>query len=107
MNKSVTLFDGLDHQNTPDKELHQIDAHVIFTMGEQPLDPAAFKEWQRRKVPFIQFYLSGIVVGWFLRLLESYKNDWFDFVSAFKKHFCSQKTGYYAKVKAQALKLKN
>ena len=38
LNKSVKTSDGLDHQNPPEENLHQIDAHLILSMGEQPLD---------------------------------------------------------------------
>ena len=41
MNKSAKTFDGLGHQYTPEELSHQIEAHMIFTMGEQPLDPVA------------------------------------------------------------------
>ena len=42
MIKTVKPFDGLDHQYTPEEYLQQIDAHIIFTMGEQPIDPVAY-----------------------------------------------------------------
>ena len=38
LNKSVKTFDGLDHQYTPEKYLHRIDAHNFSTKGEQPID---------------------------------------------------------------------
>ena len=44
MNKTVKTFDGLDHQYTPGEYLHQIDAHIIFTLGEKPLDPSAYNQ---------------------------------------------------------------
>ena len=37
-NKSVIIFFGLDHQYTSGKNLLQIDAPMIFLMGEQFLD---------------------------------------------------------------------
>ena len=43
MNNSVKTSDGLDHQGTPEY-LHQIDAHLILSMGEQPLDPSAYNQ---------------------------------------------------------------
>ena len=54
MNKSVKPFDGLDHQYTPEEHLQQIDAHIIFTMGEQPTDPVAFNQWHKQKMAYIQ-----------------------------------------------------
>ena len=35
LNKLVETFDGLDHQYTPEKQLYQIDAHMMFTIGGQ------------------------------------------------------------------------
>ena len=52
---------------------------------------------------YIECSLSGIALSWFLRLHESYKNDWSAFVSAFKKQCSSQNTAYYAQGEAQAL----
>ena len=49
MNKSVRTFDGLDHQNTPEECLHPIDAHMIFTMGEPPLDDVGSNQWHKQK----------------------------------------------------------
>ena len=91
MKTSVRTFDGLDHQYTLGKLLHQTDTHMIFTMGEQPLHLAAVNQKHSGKMAYIQCSLSGIASGWFLRLHESYKNDWSAFVSAFKKQFVSLK----------------
>ena len=44
MDKSVTNCDGFDNQNTPETFLDEIDAHIIFTMGEQPLDLVAYNQ---------------------------------------------------------------
>ena len=41
MNKSVKTFCGLDHQNGPEEYLHQIVAHMIFSMREKPLHSVA------------------------------------------------------------------
>ena len=38
MNKSVEAFDELDHQNSPEEYLHQIDAYMSSSIGEQHLD---------------------------------------------------------------------
>ena len=40
--KSLKGFDRLDHQYTPADYLHQIDAHMTFTLGEQPLNHLAY-----------------------------------------------------------------
>ena len=41
MEKWVKAFDALDHHYPPEKCFHQIDAHVFFTLGKQPLNPVA------------------------------------------------------------------
>ena len=48
INKSVQTFDGLDHQRTPEEHLHQSDAHIIFTMGQQPFDLGSYNQWHKR-----------------------------------------------------------
>ena len=45
MNKPVITLDGLDHQYTPEEYLLSIEAHMIFTMGEQALDPVVYNQW--------------------------------------------------------------
>ena len=47
MEKSVKFSDGFDHQNTPRDYLHQNDAHMVFTLRKQSLDPVAFKQWHK------------------------------------------------------------
>ena len=99
MNKTVKPFDGLDHQYTPEEYLQQIDAHIIFTMGEQPIDPVAYNQWHKRKMAYIQCSLSGIALSWFLRLHESYKNDWSAFVLHLKNNFLLKKLLIMLKLK--------
>ena len=36
-------FDWVHHQNTPEEKSYQIDAHLIFTMREQPIYHVAYK----------------------------------------------------------------
>ena len=50
MNRSVKTFGGLDHHYTPEEYVHQIDAHVIFTVREQPLDLVAYKHGHNQKI---------------------------------------------------------
>ena len=49
MNKSVKVFDGIYHQYTPEKYLHQLDAYMVFAMGEQTLDPVADNRWHKKQ----------------------------------------------------------
>ena len=99
MNKPVKKFDRLGHEQTPEEYLQHTDAHMIITMGEQPLDVLAYFQWHKRYFSSKQCSFSGIVIGWFLRSHESYKNDWSPFVSAYKKQFCSQKIHITHKLK--------
>ena len=48
-NKSVKTFDGFDLQYTAEEYLHQNDVHMIFTMGEQPIDPVAYNPRHKQK----------------------------------------------------------
>ena len=59
INKLVKKFDGLDHQYIPEENIHQTDAHVVFTTGKLPLDPLAYNQWNE-KMAFWQLFLSGI-----------------------------------------------
>ena len=52
---------------------------------------------------FIQCSLTGTALSWYIRLNETYKQDWSAFVQAFTKHFSSQKNAYYAQVEALTL----
>ena len=45
MKSSVKNFAGFDTQYTPAKNLHQIQAHMTFTKGEQCRDSVAYSQW--------------------------------------------------------------
>ena len=53
-----------------------------------------------RRMAFIQCFLTGITLGWFLHPNEAYKQDWSAFVHVFRNQFSSQKQVYYAQVEA-------
>ena len=86
---------------TPEENLHQIDGNKTFIVGEQPLDPVVYNEWHKSKKAYLHKLLSGIVLRWFLRIHESYKNDWSAFVYQIRKQFSSQNNAYHAKVDTQ------
>ena len=56
---------------------------------------------------FIQCPLTGTALSWYIRLKDTYKQDWHAFVKAFKKQFSSQKNAYYAQVEALNLSKKD
>ena len=56
---------------------------------------------------FIQCSLTGTALSWYIRLNDTYKQDWHAFVQAFKKQFFSQKNAYYAQVEALNLSKKD
>ena len=91
---------------SPEEYLHQIDAHMIFIMWEQPVDPLAYNQWHKQKVAYIQWSISGIALSKFLRLHGSYKSDWSSFVASFENQFFSLKSAYYAQNETQALRKK-
>ena len=59
------------------------------------------------RLDFIQCSLTGTALSWYIRLNDTYKQDWHAFVQAFKKQFSSQKTAYYAQVEALNLSKKD
>ena len=56
---------------------------------------------------FIQCSLSGTALSWYIRLIDTYKQDWSAFVQAFKQQFSSQKNAYYEQVQALTLVIKD
>ena len=52
---------------------------------------------------FIQRSLTGTALSCFIRLNDTYKQDWHAFVQAIEKQFYSQKNAYYAQVEALSL----
>ena len=55
----------------------------------------------------IQCSLTGTALSWYIRLNDTYKQDWHAFVQAFKNQFSSQKNAYYAQVEALNLSKKD
>ena len=51
----------------------------------------------------IQCSLTGTALSLYIRLNDTFKQDWHAFVQAFKKQFSSQKNTYYAQVEALSL----
>ena len=49
---------------------------------------------------FIQCSLTDTALSWYIRLNDTYKQDWHAFVQAFKKQVSYQKNAYYAQVEA-------
>ena len=100
ISEPIKLFDGLDHNYTPEEYLQHFEARVTFSLGLQPTSEHEYKFWHIRRMAFIQCSLTGTALSWYNRLNDTYKHDWHAFVQAFKKQFFSQKNAYYAQVKA-------
>ena len=52
---------------------------------------------------FIQCALTGTALSLYIRLNDTYKQDWHAFVQAFKKQFASQKNAYHAQLEPSIL----
>ena len=76
ISEPIKPFDSLDHNYTPEEYLQHI---------------------------FIQCSLTGTDLSWYIRLNDTYKQDWHAFVQALKKPFSSQKNAYYAQVESLSL----
>ena len=100
ISEPIKPFDGLDHNYTPEEYLQHIEARVTFSLGLQPTSEKAYKYWHARRMAFIQCSLTGTALSWYIRLNDTYKQDWHAFVPAFEKQFSSQKNAYYAQVEA-------
>ena len=49
---------------------------------------------------FIQCSLTGTALSWYIRLHDTYKQDWHAYVQAFVKQFSSQTNAYCAQEEA-------
>ena len=107
ISEPIKPFDGLDHNYTPEEYLQHIEARVTFSLGLQPTSEHEYIFWHARRMAFIQCYLTGTALSWYIRLNDTYKQDWHAFVQAFKKQFSSQKNAYYAQVEALNLSKKD
>ena len=107
ISEPIKLFDGLDHNYTPEEYLQHIEARVTFSLGLQPTSEHEYKFWHARRMAFIQCSLTGTALSWYIRLNDTYKHDWHVFVQAFKKQFSSQKNAYYAQFEALNLTKKD
>ena len=56
---------------------------------------------------FIQCFLPGTALSWYIRVKDTYEHDWHAFVQVFKKQFSSQTNVYYAQVEALNLSKKD
>ena len=79
-------FDGLDHSYTPEEYLQQVEARLVFPIGEEPQNnPVKYRSWHNRRNAYIQCSLMGTTLDWYTNLHISYKQQWKSFVQLFKK----------------------
>ena len=107
VSEPIKPFDGLDHNYTPGEYLQHIEARVTFSLGLQSTSEHEYKFWHARRMAFIQCSLTGTALSWYIRLNDTYKQDWHAFVQSFKKQFSSQKNAYYAQGEALNLSKKD
>ena len=86
ISEPIKPFDGLDHNYTPEEYLQHIEARVTFSLGLQPTSDHEYKFWHAQRVAFIQCSLTGTALSWYIRLNDTYKQDWHAFVQAFKSN---------------------
>ena len=100
ISEPIKPFDGLDHNYTPEEHLQHIEARVTFSLRLQPLAAHEYKIWYARRMAFIKCSVNGTALSWYIRLNDTFKQDWHAFVQAFKKQFTSHKNAYYAQLEA-------
>ena len=77
---------------------------MTFAIGEEPHNiHIKYRSWHYRRIAYIQCSLNRTAHDWYTNLHISNKQQWNSFVQLFKKQFSSQKTAYYAQVKAMSL----
>ena len=75
ISEPIKLFDGLDHNYTPEEYLQHIETHVKFSLGLQPTSEPGYKLWHARRMAFIQCSLTGTALSRYIRLKDTYKQD--------------------------------
>ena len=63
ISEPIKLFDGLDHNYTPEKYLHHIEARVTFSLGLQPTSEHEKNFWHARRMTFIPCSLTGTALS--------------------------------------------
>ena len=96
----MKTFDGLEHHHTSGGNLHQIEAHLIFTWGEEPLDTVAFNQWHKKLHVYCALYL-GLLEAGICDFMEVTKMIVL-LLRLLQRGFSSQGTENYAQVEAQA-----
>ena len=86
ISEPIEPFDGLDTSYAPEEYLQHTEARVTFSLADHEN-----KFWHVRRVAFIQCSLTGTALSWYIRLNDTYNQDWPAFVQALKKQFSSQK----------------
>ena len=57
-------FDGLDSLYTPEEYLQQVEARIIFAIGEEPQNnPFKYKSRHNRRMAYIQCSLEQLLIG--------------------------------------------
>ena len=56
---------------------------------------------------FVQCFLTGTALSWYICSNDTYEDDWHAFVKSFKKQFSSQMNAYYAQFEALNLSKKD
>ena len=61
----MKLFGGLDHSYTPEEYLQQVEARLIFAIGEEPqINPIKYRSWHNRHMAYIQCsLLEQLLIG--------------------------------------------
>ena len=96
----IKPFDSLDHYYTPEGYLYHIEARVTFSLGLRPKSDHEYKFWHARRMAFVHCSLTGTALSWYIRLNDTYNQDWYAFVQAFENQFPTHKNAYYAQVEA-------
>ena len=71
ISEPIKLFDGLDHNYTPEEYLQHIGARVTISLGLQLISEHEYKFWHARRMAFLQCSLTGTAFSWYIRLNDT------------------------------------
>ena len=72
VSEPIKLFDGLDHNFTPEEYVRHIEARVTVSLGLQRTSDHEYKFLHARKMTFIQCSLTGTALSWYICLNDTY-----------------------------------
>ena len=72
---------------------------MLHFLWDLPTSETEYKVWHARRMAFIQCSLTGNALSWYIRLNDTYEQDWHAFVQAQKNNSFPKRTLITLKLK--------